>query len=70
MPNERHRNILGRPGEWMSDHRRAVYVIFLALAGLNGWASWKMFCSYPLFAIPNAVMAAILVLWVISTWRE
>jgi hypothetical protein len=34
----------------------------------NGWASYKMFQHYPLFAIPNAAMAALLALFVISTW--
>ncbi len=53
---------------WMIEHRRSVYVIFLVLAALNGWASYKMFQAWPLFAIPNAVMAALLALFVISTW--
>ncbi len=54
--------------EWMIGHKRMMYVIFLALAALNGWASYKMFQDYPLFAIPNAAMAVLLALFVISTW--
>ncbi len=54
--------------DWMTEHRRTMYVVFLGLAALNGWASYKMLQPYPLFAIPNAVMAALLVLFVISTW--
>jgi hypothetical protein len=45
-------NPVGRIVAWMAGHRRIIYVTLLALAGLNGWASWKTFCAYPLFAIP------------------
>jgi len=54
----------------MLNHRRIIYMIFLALAALNGWASYQMFTTYPLFAIPNAAMAALLVLFVIVTWSD
>lgn len=56
--------------DWMLNHRRIIYMIFLALAALNGWASYQMFTTYPLFAIPNAAMAALLVLFVIVTWSD
>jgi hypothetical protein len=36
-------------------------VIFLALAAPNGWALYKMLQACPMFAIPNAAMAAFLV---------
>ncbi len=54
--------------DWMVKHHRTMYLIFLGLAALNGWASYKMLQLYPLFAIPNAVMAALLVLFVVTTW--
>jgi len=56
--------------DWMLNQqgRRIMYMIFLALAALNGWASYQMFTVCPLFAIPNAAMAALLVLFVIVTW--
>ncbi len=53
---------------WMMEHRRSVYVIFLALAALNGWAAFSMRWPHPLMALANGAMAALLVLFVISTW--
>jgi len=69
MPNEQPRNSVRKIGEWMADHRRVMYVIFLALAALNVWASWHWLLTEPWFAIPNFVMAALLVLFVLSTWN-
>jgi len=68
MPNEQPRNPFRKIGEWMADHRRILYAIFLALAALNGWASYTMFRSHPWFAVPNAMMAALLAIFVVSTW--
>ena len=68
MPNEREENPLGKVGNWMTSHRRTVYVIFLALAGLNGWLSYQMFAPHPLLALANAAMALLLAIFVISTW--
>lgn len=45
-----------------------MYVIFLALAGLNGWVSYRMFDPYPLRALANAALAGLLAMFVISTW--
>jgi len=55
-------------GAWMAEHKRIMYLIFLALAALNGWISYRIFDPHPLLALANAAMAAFLVLWVIFTW--
>jgi hypothetical protein len=57
-----------RWAECIVERRRIVYVIFLALAGLNGWFSYQMFHPHPLMDALNGAMAALLACWVIATW--
>ncbi len=68
MPIVGPENRVRKFGEWMTSHRRIMYAIFLALAGLNGWLSYLLFDAHPILASANAVMAALLAVFVVCTW--
>jgi len=51
--------------EWLEDHYKALRVLLLVLAALNGWIAYAILPEHPTMALANGVMAVLIVLGVI-----
>ena len=55
--------------EWFERHHKAVGVLLLFLAGLNGWMAYAVFAQHHLLASANGALAVIIVLAVVRFRR-
>ncbi len=55
--------------EWLEDHYKALRVLLLVLAALNGWIAYAIRPEHPIMALANSAMAVLIVLGVILSRR-
>lgn len=55
--------------EWLEDYYKALRVLLLVLAALNGWIGYAILPEHPIMALANSVMAVLIVLRVILSRR-
>ena len=55
--------------EWLEDHYKALRVLLLVLAALNGWIAFAILPEHPILASANCGMAVAIIFGVLSSWR-
>jgi hypothetical protein len=55
--------------KWLEEDYKALSVLLLVLAALNGWIAYAILHEHPVMALANAAMAVVIVLGVIICRR-
>jgi hypothetical protein len=55
--------------EWLEEHYKALRVLLLVLAALNGWIAYAILPEHSIMALANGVMAVLIILGVILSRR-
>ena len=55
--------------KWLDGYHKALAVLLLVLAALNGWIADAILPRHPIMALTNGAMAVVIVLGVILLWR-
>lgn len=54
--------------KWLDGYHKALAVLLLVLAALNGWIAHAILSKHPVMALAHAAMALVIVLGVILSW--
>ena len=55
--------------EWSENHFKALRVLLLVLAALNGWTAYAILPEHPILASANFAMAVLIVMGVVLSRR-
>jgi hypothetical protein len=55
--------------QWLEDHYKALRVLLLVLAALNGWIAYAILPKHPIMALANGAMAVVIIGVIILSWR-